>query len=118
MNTSVPASPRASTLLSTSPETETAGRSSAKSCDWLIGTIKFRRCETHAGIDLQQFTKVGYTINGEGMIQPLISKASDMKTLQTLEIATVLWLAGTFGANATLLDGMVSEFQSWQVAFD
>jgi hypothetical protein len=41
-----------------------------------------------------------------------------MKTLQTLGVATVLWLAGTFGANAALLDGMVSEFQSWQVAFD
>jgi hypothetical protein len=41
-----------------------------------------------------------------------------MKTLQTLGIATALWLAGSIGANAALLDGMVSEFQSWQVAFD
>jgi hypothetical protein len=41
-----------------------------------------------------------------------------MKTLQTLGLATALWLAGTLGANAALLDAMVSEFQSWQVAFD
>lgn len=41
-----------------------------------------------------------------------------LKTLQTFGIASALWLAGTVGVHAALLDGMVSEFQSWQVAFD
>ena len=41
-----------------------------------------------------------------------------MKTLKALGLATVLWLAGTAAGHAALLDGMVAEFQSWQVAFD
>jgi hypothetical protein len=44
-----------------------------------------------------------------------------MKTLtktKTFALAAALWLAGTAPGNAALLDGMVSEFMSWQVAFD
>ena len=55
---------------------------------------------------------------GKEWPDPLFPKRAMMKNLKTLGFATLLWMAGTFGANAALLDGMVSEFQSWQVAMD
>jgi hypothetical protein len=38
--------------------------------------------------------------------------------INALALAVTLWLASNVSARAAILDGMVTEFQSWQVAFD